>query len=172
MEITQRIENWATTHYPAWFDFLRMGLGIFLFVKGFIVLSQIESVQTFIANINALNGTNVNWNAELLVQFIAYMHIIGGLFIALGFLTRIAIFFQIPILIGAVLFTMPGMRTTTTDNNITQGGINFVWSQLDLSTTTAEWWTALITLILLISCFIIGSGPWSVDKYLEHYEET
>jgi len=171
MEITQRIENWASTHYPAWFDFVRMGLGVFLFVKGFIVLSQIEAVQTFITNINALNGTNMDWNAQLLVQFIAYMHIIGGLFIALGFLTRIAIFFQIPILLGAVLFTMPGIRMAS-DNNMAQGGINFVWSEIQFSTTTAEWWTALFTLILLISCFIIGSGPWSVDKYLEHYEET
>lgn len=171
MEITQKIENWASLHYPAWFDFVRMGLGVFLFVKGFIVLSQIESVQTFIANINALNGSNVNWNAQLLVQFIAYMHIIGGLFIALGFLTRIAIFFQIPILLGAVLLTMPGIRMDA-NNNTAQGGINFVWSEIALSTSTFEWWTALFTLILLISSFIIGSGPWSVDKYLEHYEET
>ncbi|PSR52871.1 DoxX family protein [Adhaeribacter arboris] len=171
MEITQRIENWASTHYPAWFDFVRMGLGVFLFVKGFIVLSQIDSVQMFISNINALNGTNVNWNAQLLVQFIAYMHIIGGLFIALGFLTRIAIFFQLPILLGAVLFTMPGMRMDA-GNTMAQGGINFVWTEVNLNTTTFEWWTALFTLILLISSFIIGSGPWSVDKYLEHYEET
>src|SRR5690349_14688826 len=99
MEITQKIENWATLHYPAWFDFVRMGLGVFLFAKGFIVLSQIEAVQAFITNINLLNGSNMNWSAQFLVQFIAYMHIIGGLFIAVGFITRFAIFFQIPILL-------------------------------------------------------------------------
>lgn len=169
MEITQRIENWAATHYPAWFDFVRMGLGVFLFVKGFIVLSQIESVQTFITNINLLNGTSTNWNAQLLVQFIAYMHIIGGLFIAVGFLTRLAIFFQLPILLGAVLFTIPGIPMGA-DNSMA-GGVNFVWSELSLNTSSTEWWMALFTLILLISMFIIGSGPWSVDKYLEHYEE-
>lgn len=170
MEITQRIENWAALHYPAWFDFVRMGLGVFLFAKGFIVLSQIEAVQTFITNINLLNGSNLNWSAQFLVQFIAYAHIIGGLFIALGFITRLAIFFQLPILLGAVLFTMPGIRMSA-ENNLAQGGINFVWSEINLTHNPVEWWTALITLILLISMFIIGSGPWSVDKYLEHYEE-
>lgn len=170
MAFTQRIENWAALHYPAWFDFVRMGLGVFLFAKGFIVLSQIEAVQTFITNINLLNGTTTNWDAQLLVQFIAYIHIIGGLFIAVGFITRLAIFFQLPILLGAVLFTMPGVRMNA-DPNTAQGGVNFVWSEINLNTSSAEWWTALITLILLVSMFIIGSGPWSVDKYLEHYEE-
>ena len=170
MEITQRIENWASLHYPAWFDFVRMGLGVFLFAKGFIVLSQIEAVQTFITNINVLNGSNINWSAQLLVQFIAYIHIIGGLFLAVGFITRLAIFFQIPILLGAVFFTMPGIRMSA-ENNLAQGGVNFVWSEINLAHNPVEWWTALITLILLISMFIIGSGPWSVDKYLEHYEE-
>ncbi|RDC62574.1 DoxX family protein [Adhaeribacter pallidiroseus] len=170
MEITQKIENWASLHYPAWFDFVRMGLGVFLFAKGFIVLSQIDAVQTFITNINLLNGSHINWSAQLLVQFIAYIHIIGGLFMAVGFITRLAIFFQIPILLGAVFFTMPGIRMSA-ENNLAQGGVNFVWSEINLTHNPVEWWTALITLILLISMFIIGSGPWSVDKYLEHYEE-
>jgi hypothetical protein len=57
------------------------------------------------------------------------------------------------------------------ENNLAQGGVNFVWSEINLAHNPVEWWTALITLILLISMFIIGSGPWSVDKYLEHYEK-
>lgn len=168
MEITQKIENWTTTHHPAWFDIIRMGLGIFLFIKGFIILGQIASIQLFIQNINVLNNSNVNWNAHLLAQFIAYLHIIGGLFIAMGLFTRIALFFQIPILIGAVFFTPPGMESAGVANQMTQGGVHFAWSETEL---TFEWWTAFITLALLVCCFVMGSGPWSVDRYLQQYEE-
>ena len=170
MELSQRIESWTATHYPAWFDIMRMLLGIFLFVKGFIVLSLIGPIQTFIENINLLNNSNLDWNAQILVQFIAYTHIIGGFFITVGFLTRLIVFFQVPILMGAVLFTMPGFKLSQY-NNLAQGGITFVWSELNTQASSLEWWTALFTLILLVSCFIVGSGPWSVDKYLKHYEE-
>ena len=166
MEISQRIENWTSTHHPAWFDIIRMALGLFLFVKGFMVLSQIASVQLFINNINQLNNTHVNWSADVLAQIIAYTHIIGGLLIAIGLLTRPAIFFQIPILVGAVFFTPPGIDASGT--HLAQGGVFFAWSEMDL---TLEWWMAFLTLLLLCCCFVMGSGPWSVDKYLEHYEE-
>ncbi len=167
MEITQRIENWTSSHHPAWFDIIRMALGIFLFVKGFMVLSQIASIQSFISTINLLNDSNVSWNAHVVAQIIAYTHIIGGLLIALGLFTRQAIFFQIPILIGAVFFTPPGMEPAV-GSSMAKGDIFFAWSEMNL---TLEWWVAFMTLILLCCCFVMGSGPWSVDKYLEHYEE-
>ncbi|MBD0328032.1 MAG: DoxX family protein [Pyrinomonadaceae bacterium] len=167
MEITQRLENWTSTHHPAWFDIIRMALGIFLFVKGFMVLSQIASVQSFINNINLLNNSNVNWSANILAQIIAYTHIIGGLLIAIGLGTRPAIFFQIPILVGAVFFTPPGAEAGAS-SHLADSSIFFAWSEMDL---TLEWWTAFITLVLLCCCFVMGSGPWSVDKYLQHYED-
>lgn len=170
MEISQRIGNWTASHYPAWFDFMRMAIGIFLFIKGFVVLNQITPVQTFINNINLLNNSNLNWNAQTLVQVIAYTHIIGGFFLIVGFLTRLVLFFQILILVGAVLFTIPALYSPDI-NNMAHGSLTFVWPEMANKANTLEWWTALFTLILLISCFIVGPGPWSVDKYLKHYEE-
>jgi len=60
---------------------------------------------------------NLNWSSFLFAHFIAFAHLVGGLLIAMGLITRPAILFQLPILIGAVLFVRPetGLITINTD---------------------------------------------------------
>ncbi len=163
MELSQRIGNWSESH-PAWMDIFRMALGIFLVGKGITFINDIWALQRLLQNVN------IDWNSLQLAYIIAFVHIIGGFLIAIGFQTRLAALFQIPILIGAVFFIWPGF-TADNINQMVPGGVLFVWSAVDTSVVTAEWWISVATLVLLIIFLVIGSGPWSVDHYIKSYEE-
>ena len=51
MVITRKIEHWAESHHPAWLDLLRMCLGIFLFMKGIVFISDISELERLLINI-------------------------------------------------------------------------------------------------------------------------
>lgn len=164
MVFTQKIERWTGSHYPAWLDVLRFVLGVFLFFKGIAFLRDIWALQKILQNIN------IDYNSLQLAYIIAFIHLIGGLLIAIGFFTRPAILFQLPILLGAVIFNWPGFEA----NNINQmvpGGVLFVWPGVESNSVTAEWWTSLIVFILLLLFLVFNTGRWSMDNYLKEYEE-
>jgi uncharacterized membrane protein YphA (DoxX/SURF4 family) len=143
MVLTQRIEHWADSHHPAWLDLLRMCLGIFLFIKGIVFISDISELERVLINMN------MDWVSIGLAHYIGFAHLVGGILIAIGLVTRAAILFQLPILVGAVLFVHnPNFNT--------------------LNTT---WWVSALTLVLLIMFFVFGSGRWSVDNYMRNHPE-
>ena len=144
MEVTHRIENWADTQHPIWLDFIRLGLGIFLFIKGLIFISDIAVLERLLININ------MDWSSFWFAHYIAFAHLVGGLLIAIGLVTRIAILFQLPILIGAVMFVRPG---------------------LDFGSINTDWWVSVLTLVLLIVFFVFDSGRWSIDHYMRTHRE-
>ena len=136
-----QLEKWGDSHHPSWLDFLRILLGIFLFAKG----------ASFIADTNAsselIKGLNFNLWSVTAIHYIAFAHIVGSILIAIGCLTRIAILFQLPVLIGAVFLA-----------NLRAGfaGIN------------SEFWLSVFTLFLLILFLIMGSGKISFDNFLKN----
>ncbi|OYX97029.1 MAG: DoxX family protein, partial [Sphingobacteriia bacterium 35-40-5] len=73
-------------------------------------------------------------------------HLVGGVLITLGLVTRFAAVIQIPILLGAVFFV-----------NLTKG----------FSPLNSELWLSVLVLMLLILFWIVGSGPYSVDQWLK-----
>jgi uncharacterized membrane protein YphA (DoxX/SURF4 family) len=75
-----------------------------------------------------------------------FAHLVGGLLLAMGFLTRFACIIQIPILLGAVFLF------NTSDSYYTP------FSEILL---------ALLVLIGLIYFLVAGNGPWSVDRLTE-----
>ena len=77
-----------------------------------------------------------------LVYYVTFAHMVGGIMIALGILTRFSSIIQIPIVLGAV----------------------FVNDSL-LSPINAQLWYSVIALALLVVFIIIGSGPFSLDRY-------
>lgn len=85
-----------------------------------------------------------------LAHIVVFAHSLGGLLIALGLLTRVAILFNIPILIGAVFFV----------NSPTQ--LFAVHSELGLS---------ILVLFLLLFFLVEGSGRFSVDEYMRRHPE-
>lgn len=139
MNLIQKVEYWGDTHHPKWLDILRITLGIIIFVKGIVFISDTNSI------IRLLQDTRFQPNAWAIIHYVAFAHLVGGIFIAFGLLTRIFVAFQIPILIGAVFFV-----------NLTNG----------LSYLNSELWVSIFVLLLLILFFIVGSGPYSTDDLI------
>lgn len=141
MNVIQRIEHWGDTHHPTWMDGVRIVLGILLFLKGVSFISDTDQLMGLVGS------AKFNVMSALLVHYVAFAHLVGGLLITFGCLTRLAVLAQLPILIGAVFFV-----------NLTQG----------LSTLNSELWLSLITLIMLLVILVMGSGKFSVDESMKH----
>lgn len=145
MNYIQRVELWGDRHHPKWLDVLRMALGVFLILKG------IEFGRNASLVISLLQD-QMHFNTLLVIiiqHFIIFAHIAGGFMIATGLLTRLACLIQIPILLAAIIF-----------------------SSYSLFQPLSELWLAFIILILLIFFFIEGNGPWSLERFIDHENET
>lgn len=131
------LNKWANAHtyYPL--DLLRVALGIFFFIKGIQFISQTHMLTDLIAPLKGYGGV------MLLLHYIAPAHLVGGLLIAAGLLTRWALIVQIPILLGAILINFAGPLS---------------WGNLFL---------AIVVLGLTGFFIFYGSGKHSVDYYLK-----
>src|SRR5215831_2684705 len=98
MGLMQRMDHWSATHHPSWLVLLRVVLGICLFFKGIIFLSNSVALEHVIAQ-SALGSSAVK-----LAYVIVWVHLFGGFLIIIGLFTRWAVIFQIPILMGAIIF--------------------------------------------------------------------
>jgi uncharacterized membrane protein YphA (DoxX/SURF4 family) len=92
-----------------------------------------------------INNSRIGGLAFILEHHVAFTLLVGGILITIGMLTRLAILFQFPVFIGAII------------NQHVQYGLYSVYSELTFS---------IIISLILIVLFFIGSGPFSVDHYL------
>lgn len=145
MNHIRRLEHWGEAHHPRYLDILRMALGVFLILKG------VEFARNS-GNLEALVSRQVPFSSFLLLlvqHYVIFAHIAGGFLIAVGLLTRVACLANLPVLLGALIFVDWGMMGHFSAFII-----------------------ALVVFALLIWFFIIGSGPWSLDKAFEESETT
>jgi uncharacterized membrane protein YphA (DoxX/SURF4 family) len=99
MNIPGRISAWDDK-YPFLFVILRVMLGLILTIRGIFFLTSIQPLFHLIKG-SSLNELNMNMSLAL---FVCWVHLLGGTFIILGFLTKISAWAQIPILLGAIFF--------------------------------------------------------------------
>ena len=131
------LNKWANAHtyYPL--DLIRVGLGVFLIVKGVGFMSNPEQMAEVFAPFE-------NWPASwLIMHYVIGAHFIGGFFIIVGLLTRWASLLMLPILIGAIL-------------------VNFI-GEMD----GQELLLASVVFLLCLFFMIYGSGKHSADYYLK-----
>ncbi|WP_139924474.1 DoxX family protein [Hymenobacter sp. DG01] len=121
---------------PIWMDGLRIMLGAFLFIKGISFLDNSSDVFYLLSQQQSMEGLK---KASL---FISTFHIVGGLMIGIGALTRFALLLQIPILAGAVLL------------------VNF---RNGLRLDNTELWVSMLVLLLCLFFLIAGPGRFSID---------
>lgn len=114
----------------------RVLLGVFVLYKGLTFLQHTNILMV------VLNPTDAGLTEIFLVHYVQIGHIVGGLFLIFGLLTRIAAIIQIPILIGAVIV------------NAQIGDLN----QLIISSAV---------LLFLVFFTVIGSGKVSIDYNLK-----
>jgi putative oxidoreductase len=127
-----------------WLVLFRVILGLLLLFKGISFISHANELENMIAG----SRFKIDEGSALLAAYICIAHLSGGVFIIIGLLTRIACLFQLPILIGAVLFV----------NSPTS--VFHLQSELILS---------IIVLLLLIVFIIAGGGPFSIDQYIKKH---
>lgn len=121
------------------YDLVRAYLGIGLFVRGVLFVSQPELVLGYLQDID-------NWFLPYaLVHFVAIAHLCGGVMLAVGLATRLAAALQVPILFGAVFLVH------------SQAGLLNVGQSLEFSG---------LVLALLLVYLTFGSGRLSVDAFL------
>ncbi|MBX3254099.1 MAG: DoxX family protein [Chitinophagaceae bacterium] len=146
MNLLQNIERWGDAHHPKWLDFIRMLLGIFLFLKGVEFINNMDKLIVIMERSEFLGSISLG----ILAHYIVFAHLVGGILIAVGLLTRLAALVQIPVLLGAILFV-----------NFSQG----------ILAPHADLWMSVLVLGLLIYFLIAGSGPVSVDAAMKKQPE-
>ncbi len=117
-------------------DIIRIYIGVFLFLKGIYFLLD-PSIITNLVSENKI----LFWNS-LLAHYIVLCHLVGGGFLVIGLLTRIAALVQVPILIGAVFII-----------HLKEGFMNYAQN--------LEY--ASLMLVLLVVFSVIEPGKLSVD---------
>jgi uncharacterized membrane protein YphA (DoxX/SURF4 family) len=140
MDLLHRIELWGDRHHPKWMDIIRIALGIFLCIKGVQFPQQMSMLLSKMPN----NLSGNDFLIVLLGHYVLFGHLMGGILLMLGVLTRFACLIQIPILLGAIIF------------------IN---SSRDLWRPYSELYLSILVLALLLYFLIVGNGSWSVARY-------
>ncbi|SHI79366.1 DoxX family protein [Aquimarina spongiae] len=137
MPTIKSLNKWANAHsyYPI--DLLRIALGVFLFIKGINFISNSQILVDLIKPVQNLAGSMI------VIHYVAPAHLIGGVLIAFGLLTRWSVTAQLPLLIGAVL-------------------INFLGEMNPANLVIAS-----VILLLCVFFMFYGSGKHSVDYYLK-----
>ncbi|WP_109299690.1 DoxX family protein [Aquimarina sp. AU474] len=137
MPTIKSLNKWANAHsyYPL--DLLRIALGVFLFIKGINFISNSQILVDLLRPVQNLAGSMI------VIHYVAPAHLIGGIMIAFGLLTRWSVTVQLPLLIGAVL-------------------INFLGEM-----NAANLVIASVILVLCVFFLFYGSGKHSVDYYLK-----
>lgn len=137
MNFFHSIDEWSEKHHPKWLDLLRIILGIVIFMKGYFFVKNTDALMHLMSN------SKFPWVSFAMAHYVAFAHLVGGFLITIGLLTRVAILFQLPILIGAVVF---------------------VNSQRGFFSENSELMFSVVVLFMLIFFLIYGSGPLSVDE--------
>jgi putative oxidoreductase len=102
METVKSLNKWANAHTSYPLDILRIVVGIFLFWKGISFITDTEYYNQLVEPIKNLGG------GMLIVHYVMAAHMVGGVMIVFGLLTRWAITAQLPILLGAFLVNFIG----------------------------------------------------------------
>jgi len=147
MNSLQRIEFWADHHHPKWLDFIRIILGLLLISKGIAFIFNREEV------IHMLSGTGTGMTEFITfyaAHYVIIAFVIGGLFVAIGFITRWALLFQLPAILGSII--MLDFHKELFELN----------SQLNYS---------LLFFVLMVFFILYGSGKISVDYWLLKWKE-
>jgi putative oxidoreductase len=140
MNSVKILNKWANAHTYFSVDLVRMALGVFLFSKGVTFITNFQYLADLLSPIDKFGG------GMILLHYVASAHILGGILIFFGLLTRWSIIAQLPILIGAIIINFMGQMHS---------------QNLALS---------FITLVICLFFLIYGSGKHSADYHFKMQE--
>ncbi|RZK42244.1 MAG: DoxX family protein [Pedobacter sp.] len=144
MNVIQKVEHWGDVHHAKWLDAIRIILGLIIFSKGIALISDTGYLQELVFQ-NSIFGFS-SMMASVALHIVAFAHLVGGVLITIGLVTRFAVVIQIPIVLCAIIFV-----------NISNG----------FSALNSELWLSIIVFSLLVLFWVVGSGPFSVDEQMK-----
>jgi len=137
MDRVKSLNKWANSHTSYPIDLLRVVVGVFLFLKGISFVTNSQQLSDVFSTLSNFTG------GMFVFHYVAGAHMVGGVMIIFGLLTRWAIWAQLPILIGAVI-------------------LNFIGTMQVQSLLLA-----LLTLAVCVFFLVYGSGKHSADYYFK-----
>lgn len=142
MNLFLRLERWGDSHHSKWLDIIRIVLGIFLVYKGIDVLKNMSAMISMMSTKMSFGS----FAYVLAAHYAVFAHVLGGLLLIMGLLTRFACLIQIPVLLGAIFF---------------------ISTNKDMLRPYSELFLSIIVLLLLIYFLIVGNGPWSLSRFVD-----
>ncbi|MBW7886839.1 MAG: DoxX family protein [Bacteroidetes bacterium] len=140
MKLIEKMIAWLNNNTNVAYALIRIFIGVALFVRGVILASEPEALTRLAGE------DKMYW----WYSYITVAHIIGGLLLAIGLVTRLASLLQVPILFGAVFLI-----------HLKQGLLS-VGQSLELS---------VLVLVLLLTYLIFGAGDLSFDSIIKKKRE-
>lgn len=132
-----RLMQLGSKYHQDWFVLLRVGLGILLFSKGIHFISDTVQLETILANTKH-SELYASWFAIT----IAWVHLLGGVFIVIGLFTRFFCLIQLPIVVVALSMSV--------SYHILSGYALF---------------EIIVGFVLLVFFLIEGGGALSLDRF-------
>ena len=147
MNVLQKIEYWADHHHPKWLDTIRIILGLVLITKG---VAFILNEQEVIQRLSSTNSGMSEFVAFYAGHYVIVAFIVGGLFVAIGFITRWTLLFQLPAIVGEIIM------------------VDFHRNFFALN---SELNYLILVFVLMIFFILYGSGKISFDHWLLKWKE-
>ena len=147
MNVLQRIEYWADHHHPKWLDAIRIILGLVLITKG---VAFILNKQEVIQRLSDTSSGMSEFVAFYAGHYVIVAFIVGGLFVTIGFITRWALLFQLPAVLGEIIM------------------VDF---HREFFALNSELNYLILVFVLAIFFILYGSGKISFDHWLLKWKE-
>jgi len=144
MYLLHKIDVWSEKHHPLWLDFFRVLLGTVL------VWQALYFIVNKSAIVQIVDQYGFGFYTMTAAHAIIGIHLVGGLLIFFGLLTRFAAAVQLPVLLCNTIFI------------IIPNGFMSLRSETEL--------TVLVSALVMLFLFE-GSGHYSLDNYLKTHNE-
>jgi uncharacterized membrane protein YphA (DoxX/SURF4 family) len=137
MTTLDKIQTWGDHHHPKWLDVFRIVLGCVLIWKAIAFLLNLNVLADFLYETGLTDQIGASVLLNLLTYAIIGLHLVGGIYIAIGVNTRLYCLLNLPVVLGAVVLV--DFR-----NNILK--------------PYSEIWLSVFVLIFIICFLIVGDG--------------
>lgn len=134
--------HWIKDHADVVLDMIRIYLGIGLFIKAIYFMTHTD----YLLHLTESSGS-MWFGPAIMAHYIIIAHLVGGICLTFGFLTRVAALIQIPILFAALFYIHTPNIVASVE-----------------ARQNAEF--AGLVLFLLVLYAFYGAGRWSVDYLL------
>lgn len=98
MNSLTKFDDWTFKHHHKWLDILRIFLGLILIAKGIAFIANSDQVILMITDVEQ------TFFSFVIAHYVIAGYLVGGIAITIGLITRVAVIFEIPSVLGSMIF--------------------------------------------------------------------